>query len=213
MKRRDFLLQSTFALAGLPLLRGRWALADTSTAQRFDYAWLKGHARALADHAYAAPAQQIPQAVADLGWDEFQAIGYRPERALWANTHSRFQAQFFHLGMQFRRPVRMHEIVDGVAHEIAYDPALFDLSRSGLDPSKLPADLGFAGFRVYAAPDFKRDIAAFLGASYFRAVGGTLQYGQSARAGSRSIADCRAPRNSRTSPRSGSNAPCRMRAR
>jgi len=191
MKRRDFLLQSTFALAGLPLLRARWAYADTTPAQRFDYAWLKGQARALADHAYAAPAQQIPKAVADLGWDEFQAIGYRPERALWANAHGRFQAQFFHLGMQFRRPVRMHEIVDGVAHEIAYDPALFDLSRSGLDPSKLPADLGFAGFRVYAAPDFKRDIAAFLGASYFRAVGGTLQYGQSARG---LAVDCGLPR-------------------
>ena len=50
--------------------------------------------------------------------------------------------------MQFHRPVRMHEVVDGVAREIAYDPAMFDLSQSGLDPATLPHDLGFAGFRL-----------------------------------------------------------------
>jgi glucans biosynthesis protein len=42
---------------------------------------------------------------------------------------------------------------------------------------------GFAGFRVQFVTDWKDDIAAFLGASYFRAVGGdTRQYGLSARA-------------------------------
>ena len=42
---------------------------------------------------------------------------------------------------------------------------------------------GFAGFRVQFVTDWKDDVAAFLGASYFRAVGGdTRQYGLSARA-------------------------------
>ena len=45
----------------------------------------------------------------------------------------------------------------------------------------MPKDLGFAGFRVNFHTDWKRDIAAFLGASYFRAVGGERQYGLSAR--------------------------------
>ena len=41
---------------------------------------------------------------------------------------------------------------------------------------------GFAGFRVQFATNWKADIAAFLGASYFRAVGDdTRQYGLSAR--------------------------------
>ena len=42
---------------------------------------------------------------------------------------------------------------------------------------------GFAGFRVQFVTDWRDDVAAFLGASYFRAVGGdTRQYGLSARA-------------------------------
>ena len=42
---------------------------------------------------------------------------------------------------------------------------------------------GFAGFRVQFVTDWKDDVAAFLGAAYFRAVGGdTRQYGLSARA-------------------------------
>ena len=185
MKRRELLKASTCFLAGVALLRDdAWAadaLASADSAARFDYAALKGEARALATRPYATPAKPIPESVAHLKWDQFQAIRFRPDRALWADATSRFRIEFFHLGMQFRRAVRMHEIVDGVAREIAYDSNLFDLSRSGLDASSLPRDLGFAGFRVAFAPDFSRDVAAFLGASYFRAVGGTLQYGLSAR--------------------------------
>jgi periplasmic glucans biosynthesis protein len=178
VNRRDLLKASGFALAGASLLRGMPVAADSP---RFDYAALKGEARALAAKPYAAPAKPVPPSVAQMKWDAFQSIRFREDRALWAGDGLRFRVQFFHLGMQFRRPVRMHEVVDGVAREITYDPALFDLSKAGLDPATLPRDLGFAGFRLNFAPDFERDVAAFLGASYFRAVGGTMQYGLSAR--------------------------------
>lgn len=184
MRRRELLKASTYAFAGISLLpRPLFAAAAATSAStpRFDYAALKGQARALAAQPYAAPKQPVPPSIAHLGWDEFQSIRFRPERALWAGGSSRFQLQFFHLGMQFRRAVRMHEVVDGVAREIGYDPAMFDLAKSGLDAAALPRDLGFAGFRISVAPDFQRDVAAFLGASYFRAVGGTMQYGLSAR--------------------------------
>src|SRR5690606_32650193 len=50
---------------------------------------------------------------------------------------------------------------------------------------ELPADAGFAGFRFQewnAAKDWRtQDWVAFLGASYFRAIGGLGQYGLSAR--------------------------------
>ena len=45
----------------------------------------------------------------------------------------------------------------------------------------MPKDLGFAGFRFLYHTDWERDLVAFLGASYFRAVGGEMQYGMSAR--------------------------------
>jgi glucans biosynthesis protein len=89
--------------------------------------------------------------------------------------------KFFHLGLYFRERVHMHVVSNGVAREIAYDPAMFDYGKSGLAHEHLPADLGFAGFRVLFDTDPKRDIVAFLGASYFRAVGGEMQYGMSAR--------------------------------
>ncbi len=188
MNRRELLKASGYAVAGASLLRGANAAAESP---RFDYAALKGQARALASKPYAAPSKAVPPAVAHMKWDAFQSIRFREDRALWAGDRLKFRVQFFHLGMQFRRPVRMHEVVDGVAREIAYDPALFDLSQSGLDVAALPRDLGFAGFRVNFAPDFHRDVAAFLGASYFRAVGGTMQYGLSARG---LAVDCGLPR-------------------
>ena len=76
----------------------------------------------------------------------------------------------------------MYEVVDGWAQQLAYDPAMFDYGKSGVDGRKLPRDLGFAGFKLLFHTDPQRDIAAFLGASYFRAVGGEMQFGLSARA-------------------------------
>lgn len=193
MRRRE-LLKASLGAASLGTLGGAaWMAGEARSAPaRFDYAALKGEARALASKPYAVPAKAVPVSVARLSWDAFQSIRFRPEHALWANEGLKFRIGFFHLGMQFRRAVRMHELVDGVAREITYDPAMFDLSPSGLDPAALPRDLGFAGFRLFAEPDFSRDVAAFLGASYFRAVGGTMQYGLSARG---LAVDCGLPRD------------------
>jgi glucans biosynthesis protein len=177
-----------FTAAGLSL-PGRFAagLAATTTLsplgkpQAFDYAWLKGQARALANDVYWPPGNALPEAVKALDWDQYVSIGYRADQALWAQDHRRFQVRFFHLGLYYQSPVRIYEVVDGQAQELAYDPAMFNYGRSGLTGSLLPEDLGFAGFRVHFHTDFDRDVTAFLGASYFRAVGGELQYGLSAR--------------------------------
>jgi glucans biosynthesis protein len=188
MQRRDFLRAfAALPLAGLPLPSLGAAHAALTTLsppgppQAFDYAWLKGRARALANSAYQPPISHLPVAVQVLDWDQYQTIRYRNEHALWAKDHRRFQVKFFHLGLYYTSPVRIYEVVDGQAQELAYDPIMFDYGKSGLQGSLLPQDLGFAGFRVHFHTDLERDIAAFLGASYFRAVGGEMQYGLSAR--------------------------------
>jgi periplasmic glucans biosynthesis protein len=150
-------------------------------SQAFDYAWLKGQARALAHSAYQPPVSHIPDAVKALDYDQYQAIRYRADRALWARDRLRFRVKFFHLGLYYQSPVRVYEVVDGQARELAYDPAMFDYGESGLQGSHLPQNLGLAGFRVNFHTDWGHDVAVFLGASYFRAVGGELQYGLSAR--------------------------------
>lgn len=188
MQRRHFLRACAALIAlGLPH-PGRSAagpatitLSPLGTPQVFDYAWLKGQARALANSTYQPPASHIPDAVRALDWDQYQAIRYQADHALWAHERRRFQVRFSHLGLYYQNPVRMYEVVDGQAQELAYDPAMFDYGKSGLQDSHLPKDLGFAGFRVHFHTDLARDIVAFLGASYFRAVGGEMQYGLSAR--------------------------------
>jgi len=175
------------ALAGLGMVRhSAPLLAAPPPLPRgkpiaFDYAVLKGHARARAAAAYRAPASSLPGEVKALDWDHYQSIRYRPERALWHAERLDFSARFFHLGLYFELPVRIHEVVTGQARELAYDPSMFDHRKSGLAGVALPADLGFAGFRLLHRSDPERDIAAFLGASYFRAVGAEKQYGLSAR--------------------------------
>jgi glucans biosynthesis protein len=149
--------------------------------QAFDFAWLKGRAQALANSAFIAPSTQLPNAIADLTWDQYQAIRFRPEHALWAKDGLPFQLRFFHPGLYFKTPVKLHEVVDGKAQEIAYQSSLFDFGKSGIHWGSLPENLGFAGFSVFFHTDPTADVAAFLGASYFRAVGGDKQYGMSTR--------------------------------
>ncbi len=188
MQRRDLLKASAaLALAGFsaPQLyaasKSPSSLKTLGKAETFDYAWLKGQARNLAGKPYHLPLNDIPQKVKDLDWDQYQSIGYRDDHALWADDKRRFQVKFFHLGMYATQSVKIHEVENGVARELAYDPAMFNYGKSGLKGTDLPKDLGFAGFRVNFHTDLVRDITAFLGASYFRAVGGDWQYGLSAR--------------------------------
>lgn len=187
MHRRQF-LKTGVALSAVSLPfwalgadRGISNLKHLGKPKPFDYAALKGQARTLASSGYQAPPSTLPRAISDLNWDQWQAIRFKEDHSLWHGDDLRFQARFFHLGFTIKTPVRMFEIADGQAQELAYDTAMFDYKRAGVNSKSLPETLGFAGFRLNFHTDWVRDIAAFQGASYFRAVSGSLQYGQSAR--------------------------------
>ncbi len=188
MQRRDFLKASAaLAAAGFPV-QSLFAAASAASPlqffgakQAFDYAWLKGQARHMAGQAYQVPASHVPDEVKHLNWDQYQALQYRADHALWAQDALDFQVKFFHLGLFYKTPVSIFEVKDGVAQALAYDHGMFDYGKSGVHGDKMPKDLGFAGFRVNFHTDLERDVIAFLGASYFRAVGTDWQYGLSAR--------------------------------
>ena len=157
--------------------------AAASPSQPFDYAWLKGQARKLGGNTFQPSQDTLPPPMAKLGYDQFQSLRFRTDHALWGNAGLAFRLQFFHVGRSFTEPVRLYEIVDGQSREIVYDPAMFEFDKAGIDPKVMRDHIGFAGFRVQFVTDWKADVAAYLGASYFRAVGGdTRQYGLSARA-------------------------------
>jgi glucans biosynthesis protein len=166
--------------AGVPAAS---AAAAAAPSQPFDLAWLKGQARKLAGSPFQASQDTLPPAMAKLTYDQFQSLRFRSDHALWANAGLEFRLQFFHVGRSFSEPVRLHEIVEGQSREIVYDTAMFEFDKAGIDPKLMRDHIGFAGFRVQFVTAWKDDVAAYLGASYFRAVGGdTRQYGLSARA-------------------------------
>lgn len=152
--------------------------------QPFTYEILQKQAEAMAKQPYKNPRETLPATLANMTPQQFNDIDFDSGHALWKQPNGKLAAEFFHVGMGFQVPVRMHSVdpKKGLAYDIPFHPELFNYARSGVDTSKLGADLGFSGLKVFKAPHLdKFDIVSFLGASYFRAVDDTGQYGLSAR--------------------------------
>jgi periplasmic glucans biosynthesis protein len=153
-----------------------------SAAGAFDFDDVAKRAQQLAERPQQPPVR-VPKELASLGYDRYRDIRFRTDRSVWREQKVAFELQFFPMGMFYDQPVRMHEIVAGVAREIRFDPALFDYGRDPPDPA-LWRGLNFAGFRAHYpinTPKYRDEVIAFLGASYFRAVGREQRYGASAR--------------------------------
>jgi glucans biosynthesis protein len=147
----------------------------------------------------------LPPAIAKLTWDQWQSIRFRDDHSLWFGEGLRFRVQLFHLGFTIKKPVRIYSVENAQAQELSFDPGAVRLQPQRRGCPQAPATLGFAGFRLLFHGDWKRDIAAFQGASYFRAVDGELQYGMSQR-GLAIDCGCRDPRSFQTSPPTTWNA-------
>ncbi len=184
MNRRSFLCRTALLLAS-PIAAHRSFAADaaptpdTADGQPFSREWLKEEARRLAAAEYRSPAA-IPRQLVDLPPERYRQIRFRPDQALWHDRDLAFRLRFFHLGRRYAQPVTIHQVADGRSHPVRFSSGMFDYGPNRFEPP-LPDGLGFAGFRVHYRTDFERDMAAFLGASYFRAVGWQMQYGISAR--------------------------------
>lgn len=156
------------------------SLARPARAEPFDAQTVRGLARALADAPYKEPDTGLPGPYKDLAYDAYRQIRFDPAQSLWRGQALPFEAQFFHRGSIFAGRVDVFEVVDGQATPVPYRADAFDF---GLAP-KPDGDLGWAGFRIHAPlnrTDYKDEVAVFLGATYFRAVGRGQGYGLSAR--------------------------------
>jgi glucans biosynthesis protein len=106
IRRRDFLesavLLSTLSASGLASAAAP-SNAGRGPAQPFDYAGLKGRARAMAGKPYRPPTQLAPQALVDLGYDEYQSIRFHRDEALWTDVRDgNFRLEFFHMGTRLQ---------------------------------------------------------------------------------------------------------------
>lgn len=175
---------SALGLSGLT--PGIPAAESSRETRGFSFASVVDLARQLRASPYQPPSRDLPPALAALDYDGLRQLGFRDARGLWADQALPFQVQFFHRGGLFPEPVQVFEVADGVAQPVAYDPGLFRYGAGPLSDLTDPADprLGFAGLRLLHplnTPDKFDEVAAFLGASYFRAVARGGVYGASAR--------------------------------
>jgi glucans biosynthesis protein len=171
-------------LAARALAVGALVLAATlAHAAGFDFEDVGRRAAALAAQRYRAPVATLPKGLRELTYDQYRDIRFKPAKSIWRAANLPFELQLFHPGMYYDQPVRISEIVNGVAREIRFDPDLFDYGKNRLDSHALRG-AGFAGFRVHFAlnnPKYKDEVLVFQGASYFRALGRDQRYGLSAR--------------------------------
>ena len=168
-------------------LRLFWVLAAIAApaAHAFDFDDVARQAQKLAARPYEKPSFELPKALADLSYDQYRDIRFRPSRAVWRDTPSPFELQFMHLGQYFNLPVKINVVSAAGIQQVPFNPDQFDYGANKIDPAVLDKDkLGFAGFRIHYPVNkagYKDEVAVFIGATYFRAVGKGQRYGLSAR--------------------------------
>lgn len=153
-------------------------------AGEFSFEALTERARELANSAYSPPAPPSPEITKKIDYEAHGKIQFPSENALFRTGDAVYPATFFHLGTYFQIPVEIYALRNGQASRLVYRPDYFDMPDDSI-ARELPDDAGFAGFRLHEAKSEENwkthDWIAFLGASYFRAIGDEGQYGLSAR--------------------------------
>ncbi|UUX97937.1 glucan biosynthesis protein [Aquabacterium sp. J223] len=196
MQRRTFIAAGSASAALTSLGLSEQALAQAGLrlgpARPFSAAALVEQARSLASRPFAAAANLPKDVLERIDYDAHGKIRFNPEVALFKDGPGAFPVTFFHLGRFFQTPVQMHVLEKAAsgfdAREILYSPSYFDMPADS-PARQLPQGAGFAGFRFQESrlgdpaklPWQRNDWVAFLGASYFRAIGELYQYGLSAR--------------------------------
>jgi glucans biosynthesis protein len=156
-------------------------ISVTAVGERFTIENVSNRARKLAAESFKPP-PPIPDFLRQLSYDDYREIRFDPEQSLW-KENGNFQVQMIHPGLYYTHPVVIHTAEAQGTRRVAFSPKLFSYGRNKF-AEKIPADLGFAGFRL-AYPLYRKDehnhVIVFAGASYFRAVAKDQVFGLSAR--------------------------------
>jgi glucans biosynthesis protein len=191
MDRRAFLAAVAAAAAlGIGPARaqgraqGRATKPRLGPARPFGFEALVRRARRMAAESYKPPRGPDEELLRKITYEELTRVKPRPDRALFADGSGVYPASFFLLGKFSTDPIRVFAVSKDRAREVLYSPSYFDIPEDSI-VRQLPEDAGFAGFRLQESrfrDDWRtQDWIAFLGASYFRAIGELGQYGLSAR--------------------------------
>lgn len=154
-----------------------WAIAFLALAPGLALSFGFDDVAREADRVARAPYRQPAAAdatLAAMSYDAYRRQRFRPEFSTWRGTGTPFELQYFPRGRGFTRAVEMFEVVGDTVRPLRVPAGAFENGASA----------GVAGWRLNRWTDEPRrsdEVAAFLGASYFRLVAPALRYGVSAR--------------------------------
>lgn len=151
-------------------LLGLGCWLSLAVAQGADMGWpqVVQKARERAAVAYQPVPAPLPDWLLQLDYRAWQDIRFDPNVALWAGQDLPFTVRFHHLGSIYRQPVAISESVSGQTKPLVFAPGQF-FYGPGVDRQRVPGDLGYAGFTVYARDgDTWQPALEFLGGSFMR---------------------------------------------
>jgi len=147
-------------------------------------------AKLLAEKDYVAPKEVEIEALNNIDYQDYRAIRFRSEQALWKDQ-SLYEIQLFHPGFLYKAPVAINTVnTENHVEDLPFstDFYRYDATAAPLEQELKTAQnnsqLGHAGFRIHFPlnnNEYKDEVAVFQGASYFRLVGPDQIYGISAR--------------------------------
>ena len=175
--------RAAIVLLLLGSLTATTALPRTAVGSGFRLDTVEAKARKLAAEPFVADSERVPTWLREVSYDEWRDIRFRPDESIWRSAKLRFEMQLFHPGLYYDRPIDISIVEAAGTRPLPFSPNLFGYVRNEF-ASRVPQDVGFAGFRLHYPlnrPDYKDELIAFLGASYFRALGKNNVFGISAR--------------------------------
>ncbi len=156
--------------------------APVLQAAGFDFKRVIAKAETLAKQPYQAP-KQVPQFLQELDYSSFQQIRFKPDRARWRESRTNFQVMLVPPGLFYTHAVTINVVDAQGVHRLGFDKQDFIYPDKAF-AQKVPADLGYAGFKLtypLDGPGVANQFLVFAGASYFRGVAQGNSFGLSER--------------------------------
>ncbi|WP_229680701.1 glucan biosynthesis protein [Marinobacterium zhoushanense] len=176
-------LLASLLIFSVTLLQQAAAAVQFAKTGEFSRDTVQNIARELAKRPFKTVPTPVPESIKNLTYDQYRAIRYRPEKAIWAEDAVPYRMQMFHRGFYYSEPVEIALVEGDQATHLAYDPEQFTLDNRF--EFNLPLeDIGYAGLRLHTPlnkPSVWDELVVFQGASYFRSLGRDQVYGLSAR--------------------------------
>ncbi len=170
------------ALAALASPAVRAAGADTAEPVPFTKSTVVEAAEALA----ASPYQEMPRAprrLRELDYDGYRQFKFQGSQSIWGRSQTRFAVELFAPGYLYEDLIDIHVVESGMARPIPMNAEAFQVSDPELAEALNRAGR-YSGFRMIypiSRPDVRDEFLVFQGASYFRGISSSQQYGLSAR--------------------------------